>query len=25
VEPNVIFMQVDQWFCRIKLNKALNN
>lgn len=20
VEPNVIFMQVDQWFCRIKLN-----
>jgi Neuraminidase (sialidase) len=25
VEPNVIFMQVDQLFCRIKLNKALND
>jgi hypothetical protein len=24
VEPNVIFMQIDQWFCRIKLNKPLN-
>jgi len=22
VEPDVVFMQVDQWFCRITLNKA---
>jgi hypothetical protein len=25
VEPNVIFMQIDQWYCRIKLNKALKD
>jgi hypothetical protein len=25
VEPDVIFMQVDQWYCRITLNKALND
>jgi hypothetical protein len=25
VEPDIIFMQVDQWYCRITLNKAPND